>query len=72
MMFCIVGEVATTNVTLHPGDEVICQPFGQVIDNNIFEDSKIFQVSISLLESAPYVHFLRSNSSVLILDDEST
>ena len=59
-------------MTFHPGDEVICQPAGQVVDNNIFEESKIFQVSISLLESASYVHFLRSNASVEILDDEST
>ena len=61
----------TGNITLYPGDELACEYFDTILDDNILEDQETFAVSIYQLGSTSRANFIRSYSTVTIVDNES-
>ena len=56
---------------MHPGDELTCQSFDVILDDNILEDTETFAVSIYQQRGTARANFIQSYRTVAIVDDES-
>ena len=61
----------TGNIHLHSGDELACEWFDTILDDNILEDPETFAVSIYQVGNTPRANFIQSYSTVTIVDNES-
>lgn len=59
------------NMSLNPGDMLICQTFDVILDDSFLEEPETFTVSVFQIGIRPKATFTQAHNKITIVDDES-